>query len=184
MEAYHKASMAMAAAGLPRVELLFAALPGPVRDTLDRFGFDKATDPATTRFLSVTAAIASLYERDDEEEDWDEITRDVSAFGDVLALALDAAAGGGYGAGGGGGVPGARASRADAAAGGKALSGGSREGSIADAGVVAVHGQSSAGGSSGQHSGAGKAGASGSGSGDGGQRGRDDDAEEDFDKTM
>ena len=84
METYAKATNIN-----PRVVLLFAALPGPVRDTLDLFGLDKATDPATTRFLSVTSAIASIYERLDEEDDWEKVTQNLEAYADSLQIELN-----------------------------------------------------------------------------------------------
>jgi hypothetical protein len=74
MEAYHQTRI------LPRPLLLIAGLPGPVRDTLDTFGLQRHTDPATTRFLNAAAAVASLFEREREEEQWEDITQDLATI--------------------------------------------------------------------------------------------------------
>jgi len=74
MEAYHQTRI------LPRPLLLVAGLPGPVRDTLDTFGLQRHTDPATTRFLNAAAAVASLFEREREEEQWEDITQDLATI--------------------------------------------------------------------------------------------------------
>jgi len=79
MEAYQRSRLS------PRPLLLIAGLPGPVRDTLDAFGVQRNTDPATTRFLTATAALASLTEREREEEDWDAITHDLALMARGLA---------------------------------------------------------------------------------------------------
>jgi hypothetical protein len=52
------------------VHLLFAALPGPVRDTLERYGLADAAEAESMRFLSLAAAIASLDERAAEKDTW------------------------------------------------------------------------------------------------------------------
>lgn len=69
----------------PRPQLLIAGLPGPVRDTLDSFGMRSNSDPATTRFLNVVAAIASLYEKELEEAAWQRITEDLAQLAQETA---------------------------------------------------------------------------------------------------
>ena len=58
-----------AAAAAPR--LLLAALPGPVRDTLERFGAQRL-DANCTRFLSIGAAVAYITERETEADIWED----------------------------------------------------------------------------------------------------------------
>ena len=47
-------------------------MPGPVRDTLDRFNRDELNMSAT-RFLSLAAAVAYLRELDEEGRDWSDV---------------------------------------------------------------------------------------------------------------
>jgi len=79
-----------------RVQLLLAALPGPVRDTLDRFKKSGCRLEAT-RFLSLAAAVAYLREREEEADDWDnvasglaEVLRSEQSHAEATAQALAA----------------------------------------------------------------------------------------------
>ena len=80
-EAYGKSKL------VPKPALLLSGLPGPVRDTMERFGVTAAMpDPSAARFLTVAAAVASMYERDNESDDWDDITKDLSSYSQSLAV--------------------------------------------------------------------------------------------------
>ncbi len=54
--------------------LLLSSMPGPVRDTVDKFN-KEALDLADTRFLSLAAAVAHVRELEEEEEDWAEVAQ-------------------------------------------------------------------------------------------------------------
>jgi hypothetical protein len=54
-------------------KLLLSSMPGPVRDTLDRFNKGGELDLASTRFLSLAAAVAYLRELEEEKEEWSDV---------------------------------------------------------------------------------------------------------------
>ena len=60
-------------------KLLLSSMPGPVRDTLDRFNRGEL-DLASTRFLSLTAAIAYLRELEEEKEEWGDVAEGLAAL--------------------------------------------------------------------------------------------------------
>ena len=60
-------------------KLLLSSMPGPVRDTLDRFNRGEL-DLASTRFLSLAAAVAYLRELEEEKEEWGDVAEGLAAL--------------------------------------------------------------------------------------------------------
>jgi hypothetical protein len=64
-------------------KLLLAALPGPIRDILDRFA--GKVDMSNTRFLTLASAVAYLQELEEDQEEWDEVATELSTLSSLEA---------------------------------------------------------------------------------------------------
>ena len=71
-------------------KLLLSSLPGPVRDTIDRFNKGEQ-DLASTRFLSLAAAVAYLQELKEEADSWGGVTSELASLAGGATTHVDGA---------------------------------------------------------------------------------------------
>ena len=64
-------------------KLLLAAFPGPIRDILDKFNTEKL-DLSSTRFLTLSSAVAYINELEDDKEDWGVVAQELSVLSENI----------------------------------------------------------------------------------------------------